>query len=163
MGIEKGGMVLLKRNAREPLDPKFDGPYEVLETKWPDLKLNIGTKRKWHHISRCKPYLYSTTVLTWQNIGASGNEREDIARDIAHDVNGEVTEPEQNIVAQNVITPIEGAETRTENATDARRYPKKERKPRQFFGEMIPWSEVDKKRKVETSRKSTMGKKKDEV
>ena len=55
--IERGSRVMLKVSARsDALEPRFEGPYEVLDRRGPDVKLKRQRKIKWHHLSRCKLY-----------------------------------------------------------------------------------------------------------
>ena len=104
--IKRGDRVLLKKSAREPLDPRFEGLYEVLEARGPNLKLKMGTKRKWHHISRCRSYLYGTTVIT---SATNGDESRDRVGTNTPNANEEIVGIEQNAVSQEVVVPSNAA------------------------------------------------------
>ena len=55
---------MLKIGARgDALEPRFEGSYEVIDRRGPDVKLKRQRKIKWHHLSRCKLYLGNTLTL----------------------------------------------------------------------------------------------------
>ena len=55
--IERGDSILEKNETRkDALDPKFKGPYKVLDVRDTRVKIQKGRKRRWIHINRCKQF-----------------------------------------------------------------------------------------------------------
>ena len=67
--------MLLNETRQDSLDPRYDGPFEVLERKGPDVKLKVGKSfqegnggshrefvNKWVHLDRCKEYHASSMI-----------------------------------------------------------------------------------------------------
>ena len=67
---------MLWNSARhDALDPRYDGPYEVLDKKGPDVKIRIRKqarnnrgsrirdREKWVHLDRCKVYSGNSPVV----------------------------------------------------------------------------------------------------
>ena len=131
---------MLKRNSRgDTLEPRFDGPYEVMERKGPDVKLKMRRKDKWHHLSRCKLYLEGTTTLIPRHVTVGGG-----TGDGGYKENQIGSAGVTAVAVEGSTAP--GSDMRNEKesvvTSEVRRYPTRERRPRQLFGEAIPWSEV---------------------
>ena len=55
--INEGDRVMLRRNKMEySLSPKFDGPFDVLWRKGPNVKLRLPRRDKWVHLDHVKRY-----------------------------------------------------------------------------------------------------------
>ena len=53
--LKKGDLILERNETRkDSLDPKFNGPYTVLDSRGTIMKVRKGNRRKWIHASRCK-------------------------------------------------------------------------------------------------------------
>ena len=53
--LKKGDLILERNETRkDSLDPKFNGPYTVLDSRGTNVKVRKGNTRKWIHASRCK-------------------------------------------------------------------------------------------------------------
>ena len=71
-----GDKVLLRKEARGPLDCKYEGPYTILRRVGEDAMISLPGADKWVHLNRCKPYEKSQLVSpTW------GRPMEDIRRE----------------------------------------------------------------------------------
>ena len=46
----------------DSLDPKFDGPFKVIQRRNAIIQVKPKRKNKWVHLNRCKPYLGYETV-----------------------------------------------------------------------------------------------------
>ena len=75
--ISKGDKVMLHNNARlDSLEPRYYGPYEVMDRTGPDVKIRIHKevrnrsgrrytryKNKWVHLDRCKEYYRASEIV----------------------------------------------------------------------------------------------------
>ena len=58
MEIDEGDRVMLKRSmVQYSLSPRYDGPFEVLDRRGPNVKVQIGSKDRWVHLNNVKKYL----------------------------------------------------------------------------------------------------------
>ena len=128
---------MLKVSARsDALEPRFEGPYEVLDRRGPDVKLKRQRKIKWHHLSRCKLYSGDTLTLVPSRVTARPNSATEVS------VSGQTNVNEAN--SRERAEPMEGGRKMigSGDIPEARRYPVRERKAREHFGEVVPWTEM---------------------
>ena len=57
-------MMLRKSVIQDSLSSRFSGPFEVVERKGPDIKLQIRRKNKWIHLDNVKRYMGSEMPIT---------------------------------------------------------------------------------------------------
>ena len=62
--ICQGDVVMLRRNTiSDGLTEKFNGPYEVLGRRGPDVKVRLNRRDRWIHIDNVKKYVRNTPGL----------------------------------------------------------------------------------------------------
>ena len=160
--IERGSKVMLKVNARtNALEPRFEGPYEVIDRKGPDVKLRRRKKIKWHHLSRCKFYSERTLTLVPTTRATVGTDPIiEVSGSRQNGVNEATSRDQHEVVTTGWTRPVDKDNERGDSreVLEARRYPVRERKTPQYFGDAIPWAEVGRG----TSRKGNPNDQKDE-
>ena len=149
--IERGDSILEKNETRkDALDPKFKGPYKVLDVRDTRVKIQKGRKRRWIHINRCKQFTggnneCETTSSTYpiaasrpplqatapSAAGVSDEKEQDHDRELTstQDVplppGAHEEGPQPEAGNREIITQGEKGETE-------RRYPIRNRKPREY-------------------------------
>ena len=61
--LSAGDQILLKREQhKSALEPKFDGPFRIIQRRGPIVETERGRRRQWIHINRCKKYECGTRL-----------------------------------------------------------------------------------------------------
>ena len=172
--IQKRGQVMLRNETRQDsLDPRYNGPFEVLDRKGPDVKLKIGGMirensggrrprviKKWVHLDRCKEYYVPTMIPVQPNIYTNhhlnkeipDNGNTDGELDKAMKQDGNMFQEEARTRRSTYsgggeeIDPFEPTSqdesAPASNIMENRRYPSRIRKPKQYYGDFVPWSKI---------------------
>ena len=101
LSVAKRDMVMARNNARhDSLDPRFYGPYEVMDRKGPDVKIRIPKgnkwerggevqytryKKKWVHLDRCKQYSPAPQLGTPPKNPDYGTPEQELGASVAAD------------------------------------------------------------------------------
>ena len=133
-GVASGDLVFVKKEQRgDSLDVRFEGPFRVLDRRGVIVQIEVGSRNKWIHLNRCKPYV--PQVITRPIEPADqGVEALD---------SGEGDERESPCLAGTEVAGLEAdTDIEDEGETAAnRRYPSRNRKPKVYEG-FIPWKDV---------------------
>ena len=174
--VQKGDYVMLRNCARhDALDPKYDGPFEVLARSGPDVKIKIRRsnqtvssyqmreRTKWVHLNRCKIYRGDSHIVVRpsssdvlpedlpEEVGISGEGGQENSQD---------SESRGEQPSQLTLCDKDGAEVRAGESMDGpvysesesgRRYPSRVRKPKQYYGEFVSWDQMSKRNKERTT------------
>ena len=131
-----GDRVMIRRNkVEDTLSPRFDGPFEVVQRRGPNVKLHLRRKDKWVHLNHVKRYSGTEpTIVTADHAAAT-------VRGEIHFQGSEVG-PIEDPDEETQIAGLEGANSNddVESATGAeRRYPDRSRRPPKRFTDFVPW------------------------
>ena len=148
------GDYILERNEKrvDSLDPKFKGPFLVMECKGVNVKINRRRGPKWIHLDRCKLYRGGEGQIVIPNSRQMSNSDIEIeCESVSHDENVEApSEADDDLLDQgeNITFPEESASTeiaeelrsqkQDSNKYTAvcpgltRRYPLRERRPKKY-------------------------------
>ena len=140
--VAAGAQILLKREQRKSaLEPKFDGPFRVIQRRGPILEAERSNKRQWIHIHRCKKYESGARLSIPPMVGGSSCSTEE-GPDIASGSEVEEQAPDDEEPGYDEVEP-ETALQEGSN-TPLRRYPQRSRNPKKFYLDPVPWSKVPK-------------------
>ena len=161
--IRTGDQVLLRNNARkDSLEPRFLGPYLVLEHKGSIVKLNLNSRHKWVHLDRCKRFGVEVEQIIALSQDSSGRQREENERprsETTHEkhtiIQEEVNESTNNLEDAHLhggeeTTPLNDViGEQLANEEDARngerqekRYPSMIRRHNEYYGDFIRWDNI---------------------
>ena len=130
--IENGDKVMVRRNkTQDSLSPRFDGPFEVLQRRGPDVRLRLRSKDKWIHLNNVKKYVgpEPAMVPVTQMTAAAGEEPQPQESEM------ELAEGELQAGTEEFGSDEAG---NTANAAE-RRYPDRYRRAPKHFTEYVPW------------------------
>ena len=132
----KGDRVMIKRNqAKDSLSPRFDGPFDVLERKGPNVKLRLTRRDKWVHLDHVKRYEGPAPSLIQATSRGAALEAQ-LQKANQPGTSYEFDEGEQQASGMEGETVDESNEI----ASPERRYPERDRRPPQRFKEyVVPW------------------------
>ena len=139
VGYKAGDTVLLRKEVRGPLDCRYEGPYTILCRTGENVKISLPNKDKWVHLNRCKPYGKSKLTIP---VLTQAEE------DIESRAGGTYTNEDSGLAAEGEsdLTPSQPPEhsddlqpeiARDEGIEPERRYPRRNRKPPQLYGDFV--------------------------
>ena len=171
--VAKGDMVMVRNNARhDSLDPRFYGPYEVMDRKGPDVKIRIPKgnkwerggelqytryKKKWVHLDRCKQYSPAPQLGTPPKNPDYGTPEQELGASVAADSLVEEGNLDDVLASDRDIQldarqedhdeSVESTDyPREENSPTRgeRRYPSRVRKPTRLHVGFVRWDRLSK-------------------
>ena len=139
--IKPGDYVFERNETRaDSLDPKFKGPFRVIERRGPNLKIERRRGPKWIHANRCKLYEgVGNSIIVNAGVASQPEENVVVTEEIEsmESQQGDETEQDNNDNNEGIETDVSGNEGPDEVGLDAaeqpqRRYPLRARKPKVY-------------------------------
>ena len=89
---EKGDMVMLKRSlVQDALSPRYDGPFQVIKRRGPDVKVRVAAKDRWVHLNNVKRYSEPARMMVHGTV-----QTEERNQNMTGDGAGVIDPPDQN-------------------------------------------------------------------
>ena len=126
----KGDTVLEKNETRkDSLDPKFKGPYLVLDIRGTNVKIRTGNKERWIHASRCKLHREFGDEVPDSSPVVNGNINTESQGEDTDVGNTSSSETENEDEPEGEGQPASDSDSVLETA---RRYPLRDRKAKEY-------------------------------
>ena len=96
MDINPGNYVLeINERCSDSLDPRYNGPFLVVDNRGSNIKVNRERGSKWIHVGRCKLYKRSGATIVAGNQGGTQDEEVQMGSgEIEHGLMEEVNQPQ---------------------------------------------------------------------
>ncbi|KAI6661460.1 hypothetical protein LOD99_13332 [Oopsacas minuta] len=134
--LEKGDLILERNETRkDSLDPKFVGPYTVLDSRGTNVKVRKGNRHRWVHAGRCKLFEDSHSIPLTSGPSEPGEVVRAPLGEVDAPTIGTYNEQQQEEAVEVNVDP--GTETQDlsgegEEVGPARRYPLRSRKQKEY-------------------------------